>query len=137
MAGDEFAAVRDGRGGDKMITAIYDRRSIRKYLNIPISKEDITEIIQNGIKDPSSKNRQPWKYIVVQGNAKEEIMILAATDKGLGSLWICDTYFAYFELCNWLGVAGEPVAAIALGYPAETPRERPRKNIEDIIEWRE
>lgn len=83
-----------------MITAIYDRRSIRKYLNISISKEDITELIQNGIKAHSSKNRQPWKYIVVQGNAKEEIMILAATDKGLGSLWICDTYFAYFELCN-------------------------------------
>ena len=57
-----------------MISAIYDRRSIRKFTDRPISQEDITDIIQSGIKAPSSKNRQPWKYIVVQGNAKEEML---------------------------------------------------------------
>lgn len=34
----------------------------------------IDEIIQSGIKAPSSKNRQPWKYIVIQGHAKEEML---------------------------------------------------------------
>lgn len=57
-----------------MIPAIYDRRSIRKFLEKPISKEDMTDIIQSGLKAPSSKNRQPWKYIVVQGKAKEEML---------------------------------------------------------------
>ena len=57
-----------------MISAIYDRRSIRKFLQTPIVEEDITDIIQSGMKAPSSKNRQPWKYIVVQGNAKEEML---------------------------------------------------------------
>ena len=28
------------------------------------------------------------------------------------------------------------VAAIAFGYPNEFPKERPRKNINDIVEWR-
>ena len=57
-----------------MISAIYDRRSIRKFKNKAISRKDIIDIIQSGIKAPSSKNRQPWKYIVVQGKAKEEML---------------------------------------------------------------
>lgn len=197
-----------------MISAIYDRRSIRKFTDKPIAKQDIIDIIQSGIKAPSSKNRQPWKYIVVQGNAKEEMlkvfrrgiereengsallpqsrqhiaaakytvdimaeaptivfvvnslgksileeltpeervyeicniqsvsasiqnMLLAATEKGIGSLWICDIYFAYAELCQWLGDDGQLIAAIAFGYPNEFPKERPRKRIEDVVEWRE
>lgn len=196
-----------------MISAIYDRRSIRKFLNKTVSREDITDIIQSGIKAPSSKNRQPWKYIVIQGNAKEEMlkvfregiereenahaflphsrqhiaaakytvdvmaqapvivfvvntlgksiltqltpeervseicniqsvsasiqnMLLAATEKGIGSLWICDIYFAYQKLCEWLDSDGQLVAAVAFGYPDEFPEERPRKKIDDITEWR-
>lgn len=57
-----------------MISAIYDRRSIRKFLEKPISQEDVMDIIQSGAKAPSSKNRQPWKYIVIQGNAKVEML---------------------------------------------------------------
>ncbi len=171
------------------------------------------EIIQSGIKAPSSKNRQPWKYIVVQGREKEEMlevfrrgisreenerallpqsrqhiaaakytvdimedapvivfvvnslgksilseltpeervyeicniqsisasiqnMLLAATEKGIGSLWICDIYFAYTELCEWLNSEGQLVAAIAFGYPDESPRERPRKSLNDVVVWR-
>lgn len=171
------------------------------------------DILQCGIKAPSSKNRQPWKYIVVQGDAKEKMlhsfregidreeigsallpvskrhiagakhtvrileqapvvvfvinslgksmesqltfeervyeicniqsisasiqnMLLAATEKGIGSLWICDIYFAYPELCEWLNADGTLVAAVAFGYPDETPMERPRKRIEEVLEWR-
>ena len=196
-----------------MISEIFDRRSIRKFTDKPISQKDITDIIQSGIKAPSSKNRQPWKYIVIQGNAKEEMlkvfrqgiereendsallpesrqyitsakytvdimaeaptivfvvnslgksilsevtpeerifeicniqsigasiqnMLLAAAEKGIGSLWICDIYFAYLELCKWLNSDGQLVAAIAFGYPNEFPKERPRRKIDDVIEWR-
>ncbi len=57
-----------------MISAIYNRRSIRKFLDKPISPKDLTDIIQSGIKAPSSKNRQPWKYIVIQGNSEAEML---------------------------------------------------------------
>lgn len=63
-------------------------------------------------------------------------MLLAATEKGLGSLWICNTYFAYAELTEWLNDGGELLAAVTLGYPDESPSARPRKPIEDVIEWR-
>ncbi len=57
-----------------MISAVYDRRSIRKFLDKPIAGEDLTEILESGIKAPSSKNRQPWKFVVVQGTEKEEML---------------------------------------------------------------
>lgn len=196
-----------------MIEAIYNRRSIRKYLDTPISKDDIIDIINSAMKAPSSKNRQPWKYIVIQGNAKTEMikafekgmlreetkeallpmskkhipaakytieilkqapvvifvvnslrkgmlenlepeervynicniqsisasvqnMLLSATEKGIGSLWVCDIFFAYKELCDWLNEDGELICAVALGYPDEDPKERPRKKIDDVVEWR-
>ena len=65
-----------------------------------------------------------------------ENMSLAAVENGLGSLWICDIYFAYLELCAWLNCDGELAAAFALGYAGEAPMPRPRKNFDDIVEWR-
>ncbi len=65
-----------------------------------------------------------------------ENMTLTATELGLGSLWICDTYFAYDELNRWLNVDGELIAAMTIGYADETPSARPRKKLEDIVSWR-
>lgn len=194
-----------------MLKAIKNRRSIRKYKNKPVSREQISEILDAGMLAPSSKNRQPWRFIVTTGAAKEEgcnvmekgisrekispfipdsrtyitgaehtlqimrqapviifvmneiaesfdktltmdervseicnaqsigaaieNMTLAATELGLGSLWICDTFFAQKELSDWLG--GELYAALAVGYAEESPCARPRKKTENTIEWRE
>ncbi len=166
-----------------MISAIIDRRSIRKYKSKDVPRYMIEEILQSGILAPSSKNRQPWKFIIVSGTSKNDMlavmnkglkreqecpllpqsirylngaentlkimdqapviifivnslgidihssldseeriyeicnaqsigvaienMTLTATELGLGSLWICDTYFAYDELREWLNVNGE------------------------------
>ena len=49
-----------------MIQAIEERRSIRKFSDREISEEDLREILESGIKAPSSKNRQPWKFIVLR-----------------------------------------------------------------------
>lgn len=161
-----------------MLDAIAARRSIRKFKNTPVPRHIIEEIIKAGAIAPSSKNRQPWHFVVTTGKAKEEAlaameqglrreaqhpllpesaqyiagawntlaimrqapviifvvnplgldlltpqnaenrvfeicnaqsigaavenMSLAAVENGLGSLWICDIYFAYRELCAWL-----------------------------------
>lgn len=195
-----------------MISAILNRRSIRKYKNKDVPKQMIEKILQSGILAPSSKNRQPWEFIVVTGNFKTNIlnamnqglkrekehpllpqsayylngakctlkvmeqapviifivdslgidihlplnsekriyeicnaqsigaaienMALTAAELGLGSLWICDTYFAYEELCDCLNVDGELFAAMAIGYADEKPLARPRKRINDVVEWR-
>lgn len=195
-----------------MIQAITDRRSIRKYKTASVPQAAIEEIIKAGALAPSSKNRQPWKFVVVTGETKIEAlaamerglgreaadpllpesarfrkgaeytlnimrqapvvifimntlgadlhvpltaeervyelcnaqsigaavenMSLEATALGLGSLWICDTYFAYRELCDWLDAEGELMAAMAIGYADEAPTARPRRDLRDIVEWR-
>lgn len=65
-----------------------------------------------------------------------ENMALQAEALGLGSLWICDTYFAYDALNEWLGGPGCLAAAMALGYAAGSPLPRPRKPLADWVEWR-
>lgn len=203
---------RNSSGKIHLPAAVKDRRSIRKYQEKPVSKELVETILQAGMLAPSSKNRQPWKFIVVTEKVKEQVlavmeqgirrekehpflpestqflsgaeytlqimrqapvlifitnplgldihssltpekriyeicntqsigaaienMCLTATALGLGSLWICDTYFAYEELCSWLGQNGTLTAALALGYADEAPQARPRKSAGDVIEWR-
>ena len=53
---------------------IFSRRSIRKFSDKPVSKELIEQIILAGIASPSAKNRQPWRYIVFGGEAKNELL---------------------------------------------------------------
>jgi nitroreductase len=62
-------------------------------------------------------------------------MILAAEDFGLGTLWICDIFYSHKEICSWLNREEELVAAIAIGYPNQSPYPRPRKSVEEVAEW--
>jgi nitroreductase len=62
-------------------------------------------------------------------------MLLAAQALGLGSLWICDVFYAYEELRKWLGEEGQMIAAVALGYPDEQPDPRPRKPLDEVVRW--
>jgi len=196
---------------------IATRRSVRKYNDTPVARELIDEIIQAAILAPSAKNRQPWKYIVYQGQAKDELldemergllrerdgapsdkllpesaqglpdafwtlkvmrqapvliiientngsspyedidttrriseicdtlsigasienMLLRATQLELGTLWIANTCFAYNELATHIGIQGQLVGAVSLGYADENPKARPRKALEDVVEYRE
>lgn len=63
-------------------------------------------------------------------------MLLAAQELGIGTLWIANTCFAYQELVSYLQTQHQLVGAVALGYPDETPPQRPRKPLEDIVEYR-
>lgn len=186
----------------EVMEAIAARKSMRRFEDKVIPKEMLEKILLAGTLAPSGKNKQPWKFYVVQGEKRAEMiqtmqkgmddlekmgiksssakytirwmaqapitifvfdpsgrspfeqkdmndpftdivdiqsigaaiqnMLLAATDLGLGSLWICDVFAAYEALCGWLGAEGLMVAAISLGYPAQSPPARPRKSIEEV-----
>ena len=181
--------------------AIKERRSIRKFQYKMIAQEVIEEVLELAIKAPSGKNRQPWRFVVLQGEKKNELvmlmsnsakgykdkgmnigsleisinsideapvvilvfnrfsnfeedynhyrlltdtqsigasiqtMILAAQDSGIGSLWICDIFYSHEEICSWLNRKEELVAAVALGYPNQSPYPRPRKALCEVTEW--
>jgi len=62
-------------------------------------------------------------------------MLLAAWDLGVGSLWICDVFYAYEELCEWLGETHQMIAAVSLGYADESPDPRPRQSLDQVTRW--
>jgi len=62
-------------------------------------------------------------------------MLLAAQELGIGTLWICDVFYAYEELCAWLGQTHQMIAAVSLGYADEQPKARPRKSVSQVTEW--
>jgi nitroreductase len=184
-----------------VIKAIEDRRSIRKFQYKTIPKEIIEKVLELATKAPSGKNRQPWRFVVLQNSRKNELvnimedalnkykkqskstgsfelsinsineaslvvlvfnafsnleedynhyrlltdvqsigaavqtMLLAAQDFNLGTLWICDIFHCDKEICSWLKRKEELVAAVAIGYPNQLPYPRPRKSLEEIVEW--
>lgn len=64
-----------------------------------------------------------------------ENMLLQAEKMGIGTLWIANTCFAYQELVSYLHVQGQLIGAVALGYAAEQPERRPRKELDEIVEF--
>ena len=68
--------------------------------------------------------------------ASIENMLLKATQLGLGTLWIANTCFAYHDMMQVIQSSGQLIGAVALGYPDEQPPKRPRKPLEDILEYR-
>jgi F420 biosynthesis protein FbiB-like protein len=187
------------------LKAIAQRRSIRKFKDTPVPEEAIRQILTAATQAPSGKNRQPWRFVVVAGDRRAEMvqvmrqgiakekaqgadpgsspwsasvmgqapltvfvfnpegmhpwqtrsveqvfmdivdiqsigaaiqnMLLAAQDLGIGSLWICDVFYAYEELCSWLGEEGQMIAAVSFGHPDENPDARPRKPVDKVTRW--
>jgi nitroreductase len=106
-----------------------------------IKKAPVTIFIMNTLGIPFSASLTPEQRVYEICNAQSigaaiENMALTATELGLGSLWVCDTFFAYEELKSWLDSEGELFAALTLGYADESPLPRPRKKKEAITEWR-
>ncbi len=67
-----------------------------------------------------------------------ENMCLRATDLGIGSLWIRDTVYVADDIAKMLGHQDmEMNCVLALGYANQFPKMRPRKKLEDIVEWYE
>lgn len=184
-----------------VIRAIEERRSIRKFKDKVVPKEIIEKVLELATKAPSGKNRQPWKFVVVQNNTKDEMvrimgdsldqnkkenkstgslelsinsineasavilvfntfsnfeedynhhrsltdtqsigaaiqtLLLAAQDFKLGTLWICDIFYCDREICSWLNCKDELIAAVAIGYPDQSPYPRPRKQLEEVVRW--
>ncbi|WP_019449242.1 nitroreductase [Cupriavidus sp. BIS7] len=70
--------------GDAAIVdrAITTRRSIRAFLDTPVSRETVEEILAVASRAPSGTNTQPWKVYVLSGDAKTRLCaeVLAAYD---------------------------------------------------------
>lgn len=52
--------------------AIRARRNVRAYSDRPIASEDLDRILEAGRRSPSSKNDQPWDFVVCTSRSQLE-----------------------------------------------------------------
>lgn len=68
--------------------------------------------------------------------AAMENMALAAEDRGIGSLWNGNVFFAFDELTSWLGEKGVLAGAMSFGYGARKTYSPRKKGIEEILRYK-
>jgi len=61
--------------------SIFERRSLRRYEQRPVSHEIIEQILQAGSWAPSAHNRQPWRFAVLQEFSSKEQLALAMGER--------------------------------------------------------
>ncbi|MFN2272915.1 MAG: nitroreductase family protein [Anaerolineae bacterium] len=51
--------------GQDLIKTIFSRRSIRKYIDEPVSEVDVKTLLEAAMAAPSASNNKPWHFVVV------------------------------------------------------------------------
>ncbi|CAG2130519.1 nitroreductase [Cupriavidus plantarum] len=76
------AARTEAHDIDTVDRAIVTRRSIRAFLDTPVPRETIEDILSVASRAPSGTNAQPWRVYVLSGDAKVRLCteVLAAYD---------------------------------------------------------
>ena len=52
------------------LTCVLGRRSVRKYTDEPVSKEQEELLLSAGFSAPSARNARPWEFIVVRDRGR-------------------------------------------------------------------
>jgi len=65
-----------------MLDVLYNRRSTRKFNNEKIGEEVIQQLLKAALHSPSSKNSQPWEFVVVDD---PELLSQLSTSKPHGA----------------------------------------------------
>lgn len=62
--------------------AIVSRQSVRAFLDTPVPRETLLDILDVAARAASGTNRQPWKVYVLQGHSRDELVrkVCAAHD---------------------------------------------------------
>jgi len=100
---------------------IRNRRSIRKYKDKPLTKEQIEEILDAGNRAPSAKNRVQWRFHVFQGEAKAKLIqvcregvemipkipLMASTANSYNIMDQAPVVILVLQTCEWGGISAE------------------------------
>lgn len=57
------------------------RRSIRRYLPVPIARELVDSLLESAVSAASAHNRQPWRFLVIETKAAKENLALAMGER--------------------------------------------------------
>jgi F420 biosynthesis protein FbiB-like protein len=112
-------------------------RARQRILNAPVA---IVICLDTSVGDSySDKRRQFAEFLMgVQSVAMAgNTVLLAAHAVGLGGVWICAPLFAPGSVKSVLDLPQEwePQGVILLGYPANNPKPRPRRLVDDVTRF--
>jgi len=91
-------------------------------------------IIEAGNRQTAWKRFDNTPSHVIDVTIAMEHIILAATNEGLATCWVCAFDQNAMHKALGLGEQWEPVALTPLGYADEAPAARERKAVSDIVE---
>lgn len=57
-----------------VFSAMKNRQSARAYLDKPVLRADVEDILRHAAMAPSAINVQPWEYVVVYGQEKDRLV---------------------------------------------------------------
>jgi nitroreductase len=60
---------------DDTLTVIHRRKSVKKYLDKPVKREDLEILLKAGMAAPTAGDRRPWAFVVVTD--KDKLVALA------------------------------------------------------------
>lgn len=63
--------------GNAALDNIFERKSVRSYLDKEVEKEKIDLMLRAGMAAPTGKNIQPWEFVVVTDRARLDSMAAA------------------------------------------------------------
>lgn len=63
----------------ELAEAVRGRRSIRRFKPDPVPREVLEKIMELAQWAPSAMNRQDWRFVLVQGSRKAELLKITAT----------------------------------------------------------
>ena len=62
------------------LKSIHDRRSIRTFTDQDVSEEDILTLLHAANMAPSAHNQQSWRFVVLRGDKKVELVNLVSSN---------------------------------------------------------
>jgi nitroreductase len=101
----------------EVFKAIQTRRSIRHYLDQPVEKEKLGQVLEAARLAPSAKNRQEWAFVVVQYKETRKKLSIAACGQSFVSeapvvIAGCSTESEYVMTCGQYGYSIDLAIAI-------------------------
>jgi nitroreductase len=94
------------------LDAIRSKRSVRQFSDVPVPEETIQEILHAGRRAQSSKNDQPWTFIVIQN--KETLKALSECGNYVSHVAGASFAIVLVDHNNWSFDIGQAAAYLQL-----------------------
>ncbi|WP_310720460.1 coenzyme F420-0:L-glutamate ligase [Streptomyces lydicus] len=122
----------DGKSEESVAKRVRRGEVLRQapYLAVPCLVTDGAHTYPDARRNAAEREM----FVVAHGAGIQNFLVALAGER-LGSAWISSTMFCRDVVRDVLGLPGdwEPMGAVAIGHPAEAPKERPPRPADDFV----